>query len=73
MFSNNIGITSVYHAMSKSPKQLPNCLRGVETSIILIVCDGVLCEICPYNCYHFLLLLNMNQIPEKAISWSVTL
>ena len=45
IFSNNIGITSVCPAMSKSLKQLPNCLRGVDTSIILIAFDGVLCEI----------------------------
>ena len=35
--------------MSKSPKQLPNCLKRAVTSIILIVFDGVLCEVCAYT------------------------
>ena len=28
--------------MSKSPKQLPNCLKTAETSIVLVVFKGVL-------------------------------
>ena len=27
--------------MSKSPKQLPNCLKGAETSVVPIVFNGV--------------------------------
>ena len=39
--------------------------KKAETSIVLIVFDGVLCEVRAYNCYCFLLLLKMNQVPEK--------
>ena len=35
----------VYHAMLKSPKQLPNCLIRTET---IVVFDGVLCEVRAY-------------------------
>ena len=46
-----------YQAMFKKPK--PNCLKIEETSIVPIVFDGVLCEVC------FLPFLNVNQVPEK--------
>jgi len=49
-----------YQAMFQKPKrQLPNCLKIEETSVVLIVFDGVLCEVC------FLPFLNVNQVPEK--------
>ena len=35
----------VYPAMSKSTKQLPYCLKKPETSVVLIVFYGVLCEV----------------------------
>ena len=31
--------------MSKAPKQLSNCLKREETSVVLIVFDYVLCEV----------------------------
>jgi hypothetical protein len=31
----------VYTAMSKSPKQLPNCRKRAETIVVLITFDGV--------------------------------
>ena len=51
--------------MSKSPKQLPNCLKRAEqvsfsSFLMLSSMKSVL-----KNCYHFLPLLNMNQVPEK--------
>jgi len=51
----------VYPAMLKSRKQLPNCLKRAETIIVLIVFNGVLCEVC----FRFLPLLNMNQVPAE--------
>jgi hypothetical protein len=36
-------------AMSKSPKQLPDCLKIAETSVVLIVLNDVLCEVCVYT------------------------
>ena len=39
----------VYPVMSKCPKQPPNCLKRAEISFILIVFDGVLCDIHLYT------------------------
>ena len=39
----------VYPTMSKIPKQLPNCVKRAETSVILMVFDGVLSEVCAYT------------------------
>ena len=39
----------VYPAMSKSPKQLPNCLKITETNFVIIVFNDVLCEVCTYT------------------------
>ena len=33
----------------KSPKQLPNCLKRAETSIVIIVFNGVLCDVSTYT------------------------
>jgi len=38
-----------YPAMSKSPKQLPNCLKWAETSVILINFNVDLCEVKAYT------------------------
>jgi len=35
----------VYPAMSKCSKQLPNCLKIAETSVVLIVLNGFFCEV----------------------------
>ena len=51
--------------MLKTPKQLLNCLKRAEKSIVLIVFDGVLCEVFAYNCYNVLPLFNMNQVPGE--------
>ena len=55
----------VYPAISKGPKQLPNCLKIAETSVVLSVFKGVICEHQHLYCYRFFLLLNRNQVPEK--------
>ena len=39
----------VYPAMSESPKQLSDCLKRAEISVVLIVFDGVLCEFYAYT------------------------
>jgi len=49
----------VYPAVSKSPKQLSNCLKIAETSVVPIVFNRVL------YCYRFLSSLYMNQVLEK--------
>ncbi len=35
--------------MSKAPKELSNCLKRAETSVVLIVFDCVLDEVRAYN------------------------
>jgi hypothetical protein len=42
-------IYCVYPAMSKSQKQVPNCLKRAEMSIVLIVFNGVLYHTCTYT------------------------
>ena len=49
--------------MTKSPKQLPNCLKRAETSAVLIVFNAVLLLHLYYYC--FLLSAYRNQVPEK--------
>ena len=39
----------VYSAISKSPKQLPNFLKIAETSVVLIVFNGVVCDVRAYT------------------------
>jgi hypothetical protein len=34
-----------YPAITKSPKHLPNCLKIAETSVVLIVFNGVICDV----------------------------
>ena len=39
----------VYPAISKGPKQLPNCLKLTETSVFLNVFKGVICDVSAYT------------------------
>ena len=39
----------VYPAISKSPKQLPNCLKIAETNVVLIIFNGVICDVSAYT------------------------
>jgi len=39
----------VYPAMSKGPKQLPNCLEKAETSVLRKVFKGVNCDVSAYT------------------------
>ena len=38
-----------YPAISQSPKQLPNRLKIAKTSVVLIVVNGVICDVCVYT------------------------
>ena len=60
IFNDN---ASIYPAISKSPKHLPNSLKIAVTSIVLIFSTGVICDISAnlYS-YHFFLSLYMNQV-----------
>ena len=42
-------IYCVYPAVSKGPKQLPNCLKIAETSVVLSVFKGVICDVSAYT------------------------
>jgi hypothetical protein len=49
---------------NKNSKQLSKCLTRAETSVVIIVFDGVLCEVCGYTVttsYR----RNINQVLEK--------
>jgi hypothetical protein len=39
-----------YSAMSRSPKQVQNCLMIAETSVVIIGFNAVLCEVRAYTC-----------------------
>jgi hypothetical protein len=39
----------VYPVKLNSPKQLPICVKRAETSVVVIVCDGVLYEVRAYR------------------------
>jgi hypothetical protein len=43
-------------------KQLPNCLKITETSVVLIVFNGVICDVSAYD--RLFLSLYMDQVPE---------
>jgi hypothetical protein len=60
----NLFVRALETGISKSPKQLPNCLQIDDTSVGLIVFIGVICDVSAYTCYRFFLLLYMNQVPE---------
>jgi hypothetical protein len=54
------------NVMSKSQTLLSNCLQRAETSVILIVFNGVLYHVPTYTIsYCFFLVLYMNQLSEK--------
>ena len=38
-------VCCVYPAISKSPKQLPNCLKITQTSVVLIIFNCVTCDV----------------------------
>ena len=39
----------IYPAISTSPKHLPNCLKITETSVVLIVFNGDVCDVSAYT------------------------
>ena len=49
----------VYPAILKSPKQLPNSLKMAETSVVLIVFIGVICDVSA-----FIVTVSFCQVPE---------
>jgi len=74
IFSDNIHI--LYRVLSKASKQLSNCLKREETSVVFIVFDYVLCEVRAYK------LISINALNvsyrrstciryNETISWSV--
>jgi len=48
-----VHVSCVYPAISKYPKQLPNCLTVTETSVVLIVSNGVTCDISAHTVTFF--------------------
>ena len=54
----------MYSAMSKCPKQLPQCVKIAERNVVIIVSNGVLCEVRAYAVTVSVNSLYMNQVPE---------
>jgi hypothetical protein len=54
-----------YPAKWKSTKQLSNCLKIAETNIVLIVFNGVFCELRVYAVTVYFSSLYTNQVLEK--------
>jgi len=55
----------VYPALSKSHKQPLNCLKRGETSIVLVIVNGVLYTVHAYNVIVSYRSLYINQVPGK--------
>ena len=51
-------IYCVYPGLSKSPKQLPNCLKIAEASVVLILFNGVIFDVSAYTVTIFTVALN---------------
>jgi hypothetical protein len=49
LYLTTMYVYCVYPAISKSPKQLPNCLKIAETRVVLIVFNGVICDVSAYT------------------------
>jgi hypothetical protein len=49
LYLQTMYIYCVYPTKSTSPKPMPNCLKLAETSVIIIVFNGVLCEVSAYS------------------------
>jgi hypothetical protein len=58
----------VYPANSKGPKQLPNCLKIAEASVVLNVFKGT----SAFTLLPFLSVAQQESSTRKAIFWSVT-
>ena len=50
--------------MSKSPKQLPYCLKGTEANVVLLICNDVFCEVRTY----IVTVALREYVTRKAIS-----
>jgi hypothetical protein len=72
-----IYVYCIYRGMSKAPKQLSNCLKRAEASVVLLFFNCVLYEVRAYK------LISINTVTvsyrrstwiryQKNISWSVT-
>ena len=62
----------VYPAISKGPKQLPNCLKIAEASVILIVFIGVICDVSAILLPFFSVSLRLNNTEVYLTSFIST-
>ena len=62
----------VYPAKSKGPKQLPNCLKIPEASVLLNVFKGASSLTSALTLLPFLSVAKQESNTRKAILWSVT-
>ena len=65
----------IYFSLSKSPKQLQNCLKIAETIIVLIVFNDVICDVSAYTVTVYQIsLINMykDQLSRQTGSRNLT-
>ena len=65
-------VSCVYPAISKGPKQLPNCLKIAETSVALNILKGVICDVSAYTVNVSLSVAQQESGTRKAMFWAVT-
>ena len=61
-YSTSTYIVFILQYQKVKKKQLPNCLKITETSVVLIVFNGVICDVSAYD--RFFLSLYLDQVPE---------
>jgi hypothetical protein len=61
----SIYVYCIYRGTSKAPKQLSNCLKRAETSVVLFVFDCVLGEVRAYN----LISINAVTVWYRRSTW----
>ena len=49
LYLTTMYVHCVYPAILQSPKHLPNCLKIIETSVVLIVFNWVICDVSTYT------------------------
>ena len=64
-------IVLIYPVISKAPKHLTNCLKIVETSVILSVFKSAMCDVSAYMVTFS--IVQQESGTRKAIFWSVTI
>ena len=49
LYLSTLYVNCVYPAISKNSKHLPSCLKIIKTSVVLIIFNGVICDVSAYT------------------------